>query len=200
MKANPAARRHEVMFTRGGCIGANICYAEGMRLSRALAVLSLLFAPAAAGCGVIGFDISQDIPSNMITGTQVQMEMIVPVDAPPIPLTIDINAEAEKQGGLASSAWLKELTFTVTSPTKGTFYFVSAVAITIDAPSASLPEIKIAELQPVPNLQTISITPIPGVELLPYARAGAQIHAKAIGYFPKEDTTYVGKVVIHVNI
>jgi hypothetical protein len=198
MKANPGAGRHEGMFTRGDGIRANFCYAGGMRISRALAILPLLIAPAAAGCGVIGFDISQDIPSNMIIGTQVEMAAVV--DAPPTPLEINIDAEAEKQGGLASSAWLKELTFTVTSPTKGTFYFVSAVAITIDAPSASLPEIKIAELQPVPNLQTISITPVPGVELLPYARAGAQIHAKAIGYFPKEDTTYVGKVVIHVKI
>lgn len=169
-----------------------------MRLPRALAVLAMLIVPAAAGCGVIGFDISQDIPSSMIIGTQ--METVAVVDAPPTPLTINIDAEAEKQGGLASSAWLKELTFTVTSPTKGTFYFVSAVAITIDAPSAGLPEIKIAQLEPVPNLQTISVTPIPGVELLPYARAGAQIHAKAVGFFPKEDTTYVGKVVIHVKI
>jgi hypothetical protein len=168
-----------------------------MRLLRALALFVVLTPLAAGGCGVIGFDISQDIPSYMIFGTQ--MQMVAAVDEP-TPLMIDIDAEAEKQGGLASSAWLKELTFTVTSPSNGTFYFVSGVVITIVAPSAGLKEIKIAELQPVPNQRTISIKPIPGVELLPYARAGAVIHAQAIGFFPKEDTTYVGKVVIHVNI
>lgn len=168
-----------------------------MRLSRSLFFLSLLTPLGAASCGAIGFDVSQDIPMTMIQGTQ--MAMVAAVDEK-TPLTINIDAEAEKQGSLASSAWLKELTFTVTTPNPGTFYFVSGVVISITAPSTNLPEVKIAELKPVPNSQTISMKTVPGVELLPYARAGAAIHATAVGFFPKEDTTYVGHVVIHVNI
>jgi hypothetical protein len=162
------------------------------------ALLLLLPVASAAGCGVIGFDVSQSIPASMIVGDP--NAGVAVVDGQPTPLTINIDAEAEKQGGLAHSAYLKSLTFTITQPSKGTFYFVSGVTISIAADAAGLPAIPIARLTPVPNLQTISVTPIPGVELLPYARAGASIRANAVGFFPKEDTTYVGNVVIHVSI
>jgi hypothetical protein len=197
-RTDPAvgAGRHALMFTRRQGNRAVFCYAEGMRLGR-LASLLLLPALSTAGCGAIGFDVSQTIPMNMIMGDP--MPDLAAVDAK-TPLTINIDAEAEKQGALANSAWLKSLTFTITTPNKGTFYFVSGVTISIAADAAGLKEIPIARLMPVPNQQTISITPIPGVELLPYARAGASIRATAVGVFPKEDTTYVGSVVIHVNI
>ncbi|HEX3694322.1 MAG TPA: hypothetical protein VH374_02940 [Polyangia bacterium] len=162
-----------------------------------LALLSLFPVTTAAGCGAIGFDVSQDIPASMIVGDPNTDVAAVDQNTP---LTINIDAEAEKQGGLAHSAYLKSLTFTITQPSKGTFYFVSGVTISIAADAAGLKEIPIARLTTVPNLRTISVTPIPGVELLPYARAGASIRATAVGFFPKEDTTYVGEVVIHVNI
>jgi hypothetical protein len=149
------------------------------------------------GCGVIGFDVEQDIPLSMVPGDP--NGAFAAVDER-TPLEINIDAEAEKQGGLAHSAHLKSLTFTIQSPAGGTFAFVSGVTISIVAEKAGLKEIQIGKLMPVPATNTISIVPIPNVELLPYARAGATIRATAIGTYPREDTTYFGKVVIHVNI
>src|ERR1700747_3604858 len=119
-----------------------------------LLALLLLLPVAPAGCGVIGFDVSQTIPMSMIIGDP--NPDLAGVDAK-TPLTINIDAEAEKQGGLASSAYLKSLTFTIIQPSAGTFYFVSGVTISIAADAAGLKEIPIARLMPVPNLHTISV-------------------------------------------
>jgi len=63
-----------------------------------------------------------------------------------------------------------------------------------------LPETKIAELKPVPGTNKISIPPTPGVDLLPYIKAGAAIKATAMGHLPAQNTTIVGKVVITVHV
>jgi len=151
-----------------------------------------------AGCGAISFDHGEPIPLTMLPGDPTGM-LGGEVTTPPEPLTLDIDAETQKQGtGPASSARLKSLTFTIKRPVNGTFYFATEVKIYMV--SAGLKEVEIARLAPIPNTNTISLKPTPNVELLPYARAGAQIKAKAVGVFPKEDTEYDGWVVINIKI
>src|SRR5262249_51477559 len=108
----------------------------------------------------------------------------------------------QRHTGPASSAHLKELTFTVTQPAGGTFYFVKQVQIILVPKNANsaLPTVKIAELNPVPNTNVIRFDPVPGVDMLPYSNEGADITATATGFFPMEDTTYVGHVVVEVKI
>lgn len=168
-----------------------------------LGLLVVLFSTVtvgAAGCGAISFDVSQDIPATMIFGDPNSMPVVAGSDAP---LTLDIQAETDQRHtGPASAAYLKDLSFTITIPQGGGFYFVSAVTIylTPKNPASRLPIVKIAESSPIPDANTIHITPIPGVDMLPYSNEGATIDATAAGRFPTEDTTYVGHVVVTVKI
>src|SRR5262245_28460645 len=80
------------------------------------------------GCGNISFDVSQDIPATFIMGDPSSMAITGATGTEP--LTLDIMAETQQRHtGPASSAHLKELTFTVTQPAGGTFYFVQQVQI-----------------------------------------------------------------------
>jgi hypothetical protein len=164
-------------------------------------LLVFLSAVGAVGCGNISFDVSQDIPATFIMGDPNSMVLVG--DSAPQPLTLDIMAETNmRHTGPASSAFLKELTFTITQPSGGTFYFVQAVQIYLvpQNPMSALPTVEIAHLGPVPNETTIHIVPDPGVDMLPYSNQGANITASATGFFPKEDTMYVGHVVVEVRI
>jgi hypothetical protein len=152
---------------------------------------------AFAGCGTISFDIEESIPATELPGDPTAVDVQVSTD--PTPLMLDIDAETERQRtGPASSARLKSLTFTIRKPAGGTFYFAREVKIFMV--SAGLREVEIANLSPIPDTPTINLKPVPGVELLPYARAGARIRASATGNLPREDTTYDGRVVINVKI
>jgi hypothetical protein len=165
-----------------------------------LALLICATGAAAAGCGNISFDVSQDIPPTTIIGDPMSTPLIGGSDAP---LTLDIQAETDQRHtGPASAAYLKDLSFTITVPAQGRFYFAAAVTIQLvpKNPMSSLPTINIAQLSPIPNENTIHVTPIPGVNMLPYANEGADIKATAAGRLPTEDTTYVGHVVVTVKI
>ena len=65
---------------------------------------------------------------------------------------------------------------------------------------SSLPTVKIADLKPVPDANTIRLVPVPNVDMLPYSNEGANITASASGRYPIEDTMYVGHVVVTVKI
>jgi hypothetical protein len=164
-----------------------------------LAVLALL-----TGCGGIPFDVGQDLPEQRVAGNP--LGGLLPSFIPtPIPLTIDLRAETEKRNtGPARSATLKELTLTATPKAmpSGNFDFLSDVRIYVEARgNSSLPRVEIARLQPVPKGQlTVTFTIVPGVDLLPYVNAGAQITATASGTQPQQDFTYTGHIEITVRI
>ena len=154
----------------------------------------------AIGCGSIGFDVSQDIPPPTIMGDPNSTPTAAQSDAP---LTLDIQAQTQQRHtGPASSAHLKDLTFTITVPQNGTFYFAQGVSISLVPinPMSRLPVVEIARLMPIPSTTTIHVTPVPGVDMLPYANEGSNIQATAVGRLPTEDTTYVGHVVVEVRI
>jgi hypothetical protein len=171
------------------------------------AELGLLFAilstvtVGTAGCGSISFDISQDIPATFVMGDPTAPPLVAGSEAP---LSLDIQAETnQRHTGPASAAYLKDLSFTITIPQNGTFYFAQTVIIQLKPtdPNSKLPIIPIAELSPIPTDQnTIHVRPIPGVNMLPYSQQGALIDAVVSASWPREDTTYVGHVVVTVKI
>src|SRR5262249_26543448 len=121
----------------------------------------------------------------------------------PQPLTLDVPAQTQAHHtGSATSAHLKELTFMITQPAGGTFYFATSVDIFLvpTNPMSLLPMVRIATLSPIPNVNMIKLEPIKDIDILPYSDEGANIKAQAIGYYPTEDTTWVGHVVVEVNI
>jgi hypothetical protein len=162
--------------------------------------LGALWLTSLAGCGLVSFDVSQDIPAQTIMGSP--LGALLPVSLFALPLNIDIAAQTAAHGtGPAKSANLSSLTFTITAPAGGTFDFLTSITISI-APSGggALPEVTIATLQPVPGTHSISVPPTPGVDLLPYIKAGASIKATVMGHAPTSDTTVTGKVVITVHV
>jgi hypothetical protein len=167
--------------------------------------VSALAALSSAGCGIISFDIDQDIPPSIIYGDP-NNTAILAAGGTPQPLVLDIQAETQaRHTGPASSAHLKSLSFTITDPSMppdNTFKFATEVHIYLipQNPSSSLSTIEIANLKPVPPNTRIDMIPIPGVDILPYANEGADITASASGYFPSVDTTYVGHVTVTVKI
>jgi len=155
--------------------------------------------PLLAGCGLVSFDVSTDVPPQTIAGSPIGA--LVPATLFALPLNIDLAAATAARGtGPARSANLKSITFTIESPTGGTFDFLQSITISIAGNGGTLPEVQIAALQPVPGTNTISVPPTGGVDLLPYIKGGASLKATANGHLPTSNTTVTGKVVITVHV
>jgi len=155
-----------------------------------LAVDGLLAGP---GCGLLAFDVSQDIPAQTVPGSPLGASLFA------IPLNIDIQSATAAQGtGPAHSATLKSISLSITSPSGATFDFITSISISISA--SGMPDVEIARLQPVPATASITIPPTGAVDLLPYINAGATISATASGHMPPSDTTFVGKVIVTVHV
>ena len=153
---------------------------------------------SAAGCGLVSFDVSQDIPQQTVQGSP--LGALLPAGLFNIPMMINIDSETQGRGtGPARSANLKSITLTVTAPDGGNFDFVDSIAISISASGQA--DREIARTTSVPKWQkTISIPPTPGVDLLPYIKAGANISASGSGHLPSQTTTYNGRVTVTVHV
>jgi hypothetical protein len=168
---------------------------------RGMSRLALLFALVCGGCGALAFDVEQPVAEQTIAGNP--LGGILPSFIPaPFPLSIDVRAETQKRGtGPATSANLKALGFSATPKAmpSGNFDFVDEIHIFIAGPS--LPKVEIARLAPVPKGRTtIDLEVVPGVDLLPYVNAGAQLSATATGRQPTMTFTFDGKVVVTIRI
>jgi hypothetical protein len=157
---------------------------------------SLLF--VGIGCGLLKFDLDQDIPAQTIQGSP--LGSLLPASLFAIPLTIDVDGSAKARGaGVATSAYLKALGFTVTMPAGDNFDFLDSVSIKLSAPGQT--EKVIATLSPVPKgSTTIQLSPAPNVDLLPYLKAGPTMTASAGGHLPPHDVTFDGKLTITIKI
>lgn len=160
---------------------------------------------ALASCGLIHFDVSEDVPQQTVTGSPLGggLPAFVPV---PVPVNIDLKAETAKQGtGPATGANLKSLTLTVTphNMPAGNFDFINEVHIFIGPrdSGSTLPVQEIASVTAVPKgLTTLTFTVLPNIELLPYINAGAQLTARASGTQPRSTVSYDGQIVITIKI
>jgi hypothetical protein len=165
-----------------------------MTRARAHLLLGLL---ALAGCGLVKFDVGEDIPAQTIPGSP--LGSLLPASLFSLPLHIDVDSSAKAHGaGVATSAYLKSLGFTVTMPAGDTFAFLDSISIKISA--TGLPEKEIATLSPVPSATTIQLHPTANVDLLPYLKAGPTITASAGGHVPAHDVTFDGKLVVTIKI
>jgi hypothetical protein len=168
-----------------------------MRTALVLALLS-------SGCGLLSFDVSQDLAEQRIPGSALGGILPNFLQAP-VPITINLSAETQKRDtGPAKSANLKAIRFraTPTGMPSGNFDFVDEIHIHVSSPNdPTLPKKEIARLAPVPNGQTtIELEVVGDVDLLPYINKGAEISATANGTQPTQDFTYDGQVTITVHI
>lgn len=174
-------------------------------MTRLLPGLALLvLAPLLAACGAIPYDVSEDLPEQMVQGSPLG-GLLGGFFANNMPITIDVSEQLAKHDtSVIHSATLKSLRFdaTPTAMPSGNFDFVDAIHIFVDAPSnTSLPRVEIANLAPVPKSETtIELKVVPGVDILPYIKAGAEVSATATGTAPTQDFTFTGRVVITIHI
>jgi hypothetical protein len=170
-----------------------------MRSTFPRVVLAAALSVGTLGCGLVSFDVSQDIPEQTVPGSP--LGALLPASLFAIPMNIDLQSETAGRGtGPADSVTLRSITLTITSPSAATFDFVDSIAIRISANDGSLAEVEIARLEPVPGTTSINIPPTSSLDLLPYINAGATITAAASGHMPSSDTTYVGRVVLTVHV
>src|SRR5581483_1155772 len=175
-----------------------------MRYAQILAAAAAVgLVPAIGGCGLIAFDVDQDLPEQTIQGNP--LGGILPqARGAATPLNVDLKSETQKRStGPASSANLSALRFAATphAMPSGNFDFVDEIHVFIDSPGSSLPKKEIANLAPVPKGQTtINLAVTPGIDLLPYINAGAEITATATGRQPSQDFHFDGHVTITVHI
>jgi hypothetical protein len=164
----------------------------------------LAIAIGVSGCGAIAFDVEQAIQEQTIQGSP--LGGLLPAFLPtPFRLSIDVKSETQKRStGPATSAGLKAISFSTTprAMPSGTFDFVDEIHIFIAASgNASLPKVEIATLKPVPKgLTTLELVVVPGIDLLPYVNAGAEVSAQASGTQPTQTVTFDGKVVVTIRI
>jgi hypothetical protein len=169
-----------------------------------LRALLLSVFSAVIGCGAISFDVTQNVPEQTVQGSPLAGVLPSVLQAP-FKINIDAKSETEKRNtGPASSAALKQVQLTATphaSPS-GNFDFVDEIHIFVEATNGgTLPKVEIATLKPVPKGQTtLNLVVVPGVDLLPYINAGAQISATASGHQPAQTVTYDGSVTVTIRI
>jgi hypothetical protein len=159
----------------------------------------LAFVLGAVGCGKIPFDVTTNLSQSTVQASRLPVPL--PSFLPNAPLVINLSTESQKHSvGPAQSATLKSFTLSTTphSSPSGTFDFLDRIQIEVSASSDnSLSAAKIAELTSVPKGQTtISLTPVSGVDLLPYLKQDATVSAQAVGHTPDSDITYDGQVTI----
>lgn len=158
---------------------------------------------ALTGCGAIGFEVEQKLPEQRIQGGV--LGGLLPALLPnPAKLTIDLKAEQEKHGtGPATKIFLKKLQFRITPEgmPSGNFDFLDEAHLFVESASAGLPRVEIATIKPAPRgVTTVDFAIVPGVDLLPYVNAGAELSATATGTQPTTDTTFDGLLIIDVRI
>jgi hypothetical protein len=163
-------------------------------------VLAAALSASTLGCGLVSFDISEEIPPQTVPGNP--LGALLPASLFAIPLDVDIQSETAGRGtGPASAVKLKAVSLTITAPSGATFDFVDSIVIRVSSSAnPSLPEVEIGRLDPVPGTTMIVIPPTGDIDLLPYIEAGATITASASGHMPSSDTTYVGVVVLTVHV
>jgi hypothetical protein len=198
-KENAMKERARELPIPGAALAAESAVGRGGTVAGARRSMGafLLLAAAAAGCGLVSFDVEQPIPEQTIPGSP--LGALLPPGLFSLPLQVDLESSTKAHGtGAASSAHLKALTLTITDPPGETFAFLDGITITISA-AGQTPR-QIATLMPVPKTSSIDLKPEPNVDLLPYIKSGATISATATGRTPARDVKLNGKVVINIKV
>jgi hypothetical protein len=156
-----------------------------------------VLASLVAGCGLASFDVEEQIPEQVVQGSP--LGALLPLSLFQVPLRIDFAQQTKARGtGPASSAHLKSIVLSITSPAGQTFEFVDTIVIKISA--EGLPEREVARLPARQSTPRIDLEIVPGVDVLPYAEKGSLMTASATGRMPRQDTRFDGKVVVTVKI
>jgi hypothetical protein len=158
-----------------------------------------------AGCGIADFDVTQTVPSQMIQGSQTIQGSVVGGILPglfemPLDVTIQSDIQAHDTGPI-QEVTLSSMQLVITAPAGQTWSFVTSIDVYVASTKSgsTLPKVKVATVVNPGNVTTMSFTPVPGVNLIPYINEGSQMTADASGSQPSQDVTFDGEAVFHVH-
>jgi len=153
---------------------------------------------ASAGCGVLDFDVEQDVSPQTISGSGVPAPLAAIF---PLPLTIDIGSKIEaKHVGPIDGVTLSSLTLQITS-SGGDWAFVSHIEVSVESAKAgsTLPHVKIASVSSLGAVRILTFDTESGVNLKPYIDEGTKVVSRCSGTLPTTDVTFDGKAVLTVH-
>lgn len=163
-----------------------------------------LAAFALTGCSVLDFDIGQNIPEQMVQGSQIPGPLAALF---PIPISLDLQSQIKAQNtGPIDSVSLSslELTITMTDEPSGDtddWSFVTSVDVFVESTKSgsTLPKAKIASVSMPGAVKTMTFTVDSSVNLKPYVDEGSQVDSSGSGTAPSDDVSYNGHAVFTVH-
>jgi len=161
------------------------------------------------GCASVGgFEISQALPERTVAGNPLGGLLGGFVDVP-IPLDVDVASQtAARDTGPATALRLTDLRLRITSTEEppgdeDDFAFIESAEVFVAsaASDSTLPRVRVATAsQPPAGARELVFTTDSSVDLLPYAREGAELSAEASGEAPPDDVSFDGAIVLAVEV
>ena len=168
-------------------------------MRRSIPLLSLLLA-GCPGLGQVAFDV--DSPGQSTVRGSPAGGLLPTFPGFPAFGTMSFSQNASFQNNNTnkdhvSSCRAKKLTVKIDSPATANLSFISSIEFHIQAPN--LPDVRIAELSPIPAGSTTVDLQLDDVELAPYAKADSfSITTKGIASVPPQDTTIEADLTLHI--
>jgi hypothetical protein len=171
--------------------------------------LLALCALAAAGCGVLDFDLTRPLPPQEIMGNPALATagaLLPETGVLPSPFALDVDLASEQKArdtGPIDSVHLKSLTLQIAEGS-GTqdFDWLLELHVFVESiqPVTNLPRVEIARLVMVPGGQkTVSLEVSPDVNLLPYINEGTKTSTRGKARVPSRDVSFSGQMVLRVS-
>jgi hypothetical protein len=166
---------------------------------RAFAFVGLL----CAGCGVLDFDVTQNIPAQMIPGNPAASMLPASVLPGTLSFTFDVAQQQKQHGVTIDSVHMKAFSLDI-DPSSATQNFDWLGSLQIEIASAkagsTLPRVVIAMQATVPKGVThVDFTVDGSVNLLPYINEGTAITTSGSGRPTANGVTITGKLVVKVS-
>lgn len=164
-----------------------------------------------SGCGLLAFDITQELDEVVIPGMNPAYQQFnSSIIFPATPININLGAEIAAQGtGPATSAAIKELTLYVTSKAKASptdedyFDFFKTINLYIEGTGPkAIPRQKLAWIKAVPDkAETLHFEINDSLDLLPYIQDGCRIVSDVAPLMlPKDPISYKGTIIITIRV
>ncbi len=156
------------------------------------------------GCGITDFDISQPVPEQFVQGSSLPGPIAALF---PIPLSLDLSAEIQKQTtGPIDSITLSSLELVITDTDQPAsdsddWSFVDEIHVFVrsSADGSSLPRVEIASAIAPGAVTTLKFTVDSEVDLKPYVDEGSVVDSEASGTVPPDDVSYEGEGVFTIH-
>jgi hypothetical protein len=165
--------------------------------SRYQVVACALSIAAVAACGLMDFDLLEQIPPHTVYGNPVT------TSGATFTLGLDFSQDPIGSAGPFSSVHLKSMTLSL-DPSSGesSFDFLEEVRVHIASSRENtlLKEVEIAQVTVPRGVQTLRLTAHTDVDLLPYIQEGRVVHFLATARLPKRDAVFIGVAVFRVGV